>query len=211
MCRTCKLSAITKDRHIAHAECLAERDVRVFWHPLHDHEPLLAGEHPPVLVQRACESRVPFCNPTDKPLFPLGVELRGDCRPAAAIHLQYMAAKKPEHSESEELEPREQVRAALSAFLSPTQLSSLVDEVLATTKTAWVRCDKCQNHVKGSVPDAKAVVSALSELLTQAYGRPGAEPEDRTIVVNRHVYLVAEDDEPLGELEASSVTVEAEP
>jgi hypothetical protein len=107
-----------------------------------------------------------------------------------------------------ELEPREQVRAALTGFLSPQQLSSLIDEVLATTKVAWVRCEKCSNHVKGSVPDAKAVVSALSELMTQAYGRPGAEPEDRTVIVNRHVYLVAEDGEDEGEI--SAVTVEAE-
>jgi hypothetical protein len=60
------------------------------------------------------------------------------------------------------------------------------------------------------VSDARAVVQALSELLNQGFGRPSGETEDRTVVVNRRVNLVAEEDELPGEDEreiaASTVT-----
>jgi hypothetical protein len=66
---------------------------------------------------------------------------------------------------------------ALRSYLTPEQLSKLIDEVLAVTKRANVEsvCKHC--HKKQmmwiQVPDAKAVALALPDLLNQAFGRVG--------------------------------------
>jgi hypothetical protein len=108
-----------------------------------------------------------------------------------------------------DLAPREAVAAALGAYLTPAQLSALIDEALATTKSTWANCGKCGAHTKVEVSDARSVVQALSELLNQGFGRPSGEVEDRSIVVHRKVFLVAEDGDERGEIEATVVEAAA--
>jgi hypothetical protein len=79
-------------------------------------------------------------------------------------------------------EPRDELAAKLSSFLTPEQISKLVDEILAIEKRASAEfaCKKCgQRQMRWTkIPDARAVATALSDLLNQAYGRPG-ETGDR--------------------------------
>lgn len=76
-------------------------------------------------------------------------------------------------------EPREQLATALANFLTPEQLSKLIDEVLSVEKRMYAEfnCKKCgaNQFQYGKVSDAKSVAAALTDLLTQAYGRPGEE------------------------------------
>lgn len=73
-------------------------------------------------------------------------------------------------------DPRESIAEALQGFLTPEQTKLLVDEILAVQKTAWAEfnCKKCgasQKH-QASIPDARAVTSAITELMNQGFGRP---------------------------------------
>jgi hypothetical protein len=67
-----------------------------------------------------------------------------------------------------------------------------LDEVLKITKQGWANCPSCKKRVLLEIPDAKAVVGAMGDLLTQAKGRPDGQQKDSGIVVNRQVYVVAE-------------------
>lgn len=73
-------------------------------------------------------------------------------------------------------DPREQIAQALAGFLTPEQTKMLVDEVLAVTKKgrAQFNCKKCgQLQIQfAEIPDARAVTSAITELMNQSYGRP---------------------------------------
>lgn len=73
-------------------------------------------------------------------------------------------------------EPREQIAQALSTYLTPEQVSKLIDEVLAIEKRAsvGVTCKKCHHNQMAwvKVLDARAVTSALTDLMAQAFGRP---------------------------------------
>jgi hypothetical protein len=84
-------------------------------------------------------------------------------------------------------EPREMLRDALKSFLTPEQLTKLVDEVLAITKRANVQfdCKHCGKSQMGwiQVADAKAVALALPDLLNQAYGRVGETSEKTEPVI----------------------------
>lgn len=84
---------------------------------------------------------------------------------------------------------------ALDEFLDADQIKMLMDEVLKMTKNAWVNCPSCKKRAMAEIPDAKAVVGALSELLTQAKGSPTKQQVDTGLVVNRNVYVVAEPEE----------------
>lgn len=77
---------------------------------------------------------------------------------------------------------RSRARDALNGKLTPEVLDTLVDEVLASTKRARGWCPECQKQVWVEIPDSKAVTSALSELLTQAEGRPGTTEVDSQVV-----------------------------
>jgi hypothetical protein len=81
---------------------------------------------------------------------------------------------------------------ALDEFLDPEQVRLLMDEVLKMTKSAWTSCPHCKKRVQVEVPDAKAVVGALSDLLTQAKGSPTKQQADTGLVINRQVFVVAE-------------------
>ena len=80
-------------------------------------------------------------------------------------------------------EPRDELAAKLSSYLTPEQIEKLVDEVLAITKRASAEfsCKSCgQRQMRWTdIPDAKAVASALADLMNQAFGRPG-ETSDTT-------------------------------
>jgi hypothetical protein len=88
---------------------------------------------------------------------------------------------------------RENARQALNGKLTPAKLDTLLDEVLAITKQARGWCTQCKKAVMVEVSDPKAVVSALSELLTQAEGRPGtADTDQQTIHEYRLIWQVSE-------------------
>jgi predicted nucleic-acid-binding Zn-ribbon protein len=99
-------------------------------------------------------------------------------------------------------EPREQLATALNQFLTPEQLTKLIDEVLSVTKKAHAtfNCKKCgaQQYQYGEINDAKAVASALTDLLTQAYGRPGEEVNQGEPIVFIRVSTMAEAEKIVG-------------
>ena len=80
----------------------------------------------------------------------------------------------------------------LDKFLTEEQLKVLLDEVLRITKQARGWCGSCKKQVQVEIPDAKAVVGAMGDLLTQAKGRPGGEQVDAGLVVNRQVFVIGE-------------------
>lgn len=73
-------------------------------------------------------------------------------------------------------DPREAIANALQGFLTPEQTQKLVDDVLASTKRgrAFFNCKKCgaQQIQFAEIADAKAVTSAITDLMNQGYGRP---------------------------------------
>lgn len=87
-------------------------------------------------------------------------------------------------------EARHRLREALGQHLTADQLDSLVGEVLAIKKTTHASCKHCGKRSEFEIPDARAVAASLSELLTQAIGRPGTESEDgqRVSYVHKVVY-----------------------
>ena len=90
----------------------------------------------------------------------------------------------------DQADPRAAIAAALAAYLTEDQTKKLVDEVLAVTKriNVTLNCTNCGHKSKGTidVPDAKAVVGALTDLLSQGFGRPGeAKVDDSAIVFKR--------------------------
>lgn len=74
---------------------------------------------------------------------------------------------------------RSDIGKALENHLTPEQLTKLMDEVLAITKRAHgeFACKKCGQRQKQlvDVPDARAVVAAMTDLANQAWGRPGEQ------------------------------------
>jgi len=80
-------------------------------------------------------------------------------------------------------EPRDELGQKLSSYLTPEQISKLIDEVLAIRKrmSAEFTCKGCGKRQMQwtEVPDAKAVASALADLMNQAFGRP-SESSDTT-------------------------------
>ena len=94
----------------------------------------------------------------------------------------------------EKRDSRDLLSEALDAFLTQEQLEILVDRVLQIDKQTWVSCGHCKKKSLVTIPDAKAVVSAMAELLVQAKGRPDGKTSDTGFVVNRNVYVV--DDHP---------------
>jgi hypothetical protein len=87
-------------------------------------------------------------------------------------------------------EPREELAARLSTYLTEDQIKKLIDEILAIDKRASAEfvCKTCgQRQMRWTrIPDAKAVAAALGDLLNQAFGRPsesGSRPE--TVIFKR--------------------------
>ena len=95
---------------------------------------------------------------------------------------------------------RSQIGAALQGKLTEEQLRFLMDEVLAITKLkqADFSCRHCGRASRQAVEvaDAKAVTSALVDLMNQSWGRPAEDkPEVEGIsFVRRVVYSGAGDE-----------------
>lgn len=95
---------------------------------------------------------------------------------------------------------RDELAKSLEGKLTEVQINLLIDEVLAIKKEVWAdfTCKKCGNHQRhrATVPDPRAVTSALTDLMNQSWGRPSDSKVETEIIVNRNVYLVYDDEEP---------------
>lgn len=89
---------------------------------------------------------------------------------------------------------RADIAAALEGWLTPEQLKTLLDEILAVKKGARGWCPNCRKQVQVEIADAKAVVGAMADLANQGFGRPGEQQsgEDERVVFERVVYLTEE-------------------
>jgi len=112
-------------------------------------------------------------------------------------------------------EPREQLAAALNQFLTPEQTTKLIDEVLAITKKARAEftCKKCgaQQIQFGEVSDARAVSTALTDLLTQAFGRAGEEAHQGEPILFVRVSTLAEADKLTGQSSGTVTPLKRKP
>jgi hypothetical protein len=86
---------------------------------------------------------------------------------------------------------RGDIATALEGWLTPEQLSALLDEILAIKKSARGWCGTCKKHVVVEISDPKAVVSAMADLANQGFGRPteASGADDDRIVFKRLVKL----------------------
>jgi hypothetical protein len=94
---------------------------------------------------------------------------------------------------------RADLARGLEGKLTPDQIATLIDEVLAITKPvnaefSCKHCGKKQRHT-GQMSDARAVVSSLAELMNQSWGKQTDDKRETEIIVNRQVILVAEPEE----------------
>ena len=88
--------------------------------------------------------------------------------------------------------PRQSLAEGLTHYLTPAQITALLDEALALKKQARAWCPGCKKAVQVEIADAKAVVDSVSTLLTQGFGRPSGRQHEAEIIVNREVILVYE-------------------
>jgi len=103
-------------------------------------------------------------------------------------------------------DPREALAEGLSRYMTRPQVDALLNEALSLEKQVWFSCPNCKKSAKVSIPDAKATVGAVSELLTQGFGRPAGEKVSTEIVVNRSVAMVCDHGHACLECEAESLT-----
>jgi hypothetical protein len=100
------------------------------------------------------------------------------------------------NTNAEGLDARGRIEEARDGVLDRGTLDVLLKEVLAVTKQARGWCPNCKKAVHVDIPDSKAVVSAMGELLTQAKGRPAQEAQDdEHVTVNYYVVLRGEGSE----------------
>ena len=91
---------------------------------------------------------------------------------------------------ADETDARARIAESLDRLLDKPTLNALLTEVLAINKSGRGWCGTCKKAVQVEIPDAKAVVSAMSELLTRAKGRPSAESgAPSEFVCNRYVIV----------------------
>ena len=98
---------------------------------------------------------------------------------------------------------RSQIGDALSGKLTPEQLETLVDDVLASTKNAWadINCKHCGRggRYQVEIKDASAATRGLEILSNQAWGRPQDDKvEAEGIVFKRTVVYDGVEVEPAG-------------
>lgn len=83
-------------------------------------------------------------------------------------------------------DPRAAIADGLAALLTPTQVTFLLEEVLAINKRVAIRgeCKNCGHYISDytEVPDAKAVVSALTDLINHGFGRPDVAKFERDMI-----------------------------
>ena len=94
-------------------------------------------------------------------------------------------------------DPRAAIAAALGDLMTPVQVAYLLQEVLSINKrvSVKVQCDNCahMNRRVVEIADAKAVVSALTDLMAQGFGRPGEARLDEGTVNFRRLTNLKED------------------
>jgi len=97
-------------------------------------------------------------------------------------------------------EPREELGKKLTGYLTPEQISKLIDEVLAIRKrmSAEFQCKSCGKRQMQwtEVPDAKAVAGALADLMNQAFGRPGETTDSVEPVLFKRLTRLSRDEMP---------------
>lgn len=95
-------------------------------------------------------------------------------------------------------EPREVLATALGNYLTPDQVKKLIDEILAINKrmSSEFTCKGCSKRQMQwiEVPDAKAVASALGDLLSQGFGRPSESSEKTDPVIFKRLTNLEEVD-----------------
>jgi hypothetical protein len=76
-------------------------------------------------------------------------------------------------------EPRDELGKKLSSYMTPEQISKLIDEILAIEKrsSAEFTCKHCGKRQMQwtKISDARSVATALSDLMNQAFGRPSEQ------------------------------------
>lgn len=94
-------------------------------------------------------------------------------------------------------EPRDELAKKLGSYLTPEQIHKLIDEILAIDKraSAEFNCKKCgQRQMRWTeIPDAKAVASALGDLMNQAFGRPSETSEHVEPIIFKRLTSPEED------------------
>jgi hypothetical protein len=73
---------------------------------------------------------------------------------------------------------RSQIGSALEGRFTPEKLDLLADKILEIDKQARGWCPNCNKAVHVTIPDAKAVTSALTDLANQAWGRPQDDKQE---------------------------------
>ena len=92
---------------------------------------------------------------------------------------------------------RQAIDKMLDSKIDEDLLNTLFENVLSLEKSARGWCPSCKKAVNVTINDAKAVVSALNELLVQAKGRPAQSEEEskQSFSFVNKVVLVADGDE----------------
>lgn len=75
----------------------------------------------------------------------------------------------------------------LGSRLTEEQYDKLFDGALAITKLAWGSCRECKHKVQVEIPDAKAVIGAISDLVTKIADLPSGSVEGERVVFQRLV------------------------
>lgn len=84
---------------------------------------------------------------------------------------------------------RSQIGSALAGKLTPDQINTLIDTILAQTKMTWgeFSCKGCGQRQRQQVEinDSKAVTDALMKLADQAWGKPSDDREEQGVTLIR--------------------------
>jgi hypothetical protein len=78
---------------------------------------------------------------------------------------------------------RAMIAQAVTADATIEQVEQLIADVFQTTKARKVECPNCHTEHRIQAPDVRAQVQTLIDLLEQAEGRAGAEPQVDTVVI----------------------------
>lgn len=92
------------------------------------------------------------------------------------------------------------IASELDWLLTPEEIRLLLKEILKIDKSAKGWCKTCGGNVFVTVSDAKAVASAIGDLMTQSKGRPTEQKVEHSLTVNRRVVLADEETERLSGL-----------
>jgi hypothetical protein len=89
---------------------------------------------------------------------------------------------------------RSLARDGAAKYLTEEQLDALFEGALAITKKAWGTCPGCKKQVQVDITDAKAVIGALSDLVTKIADVPKEEDTGEKITFERVIYMESPDE-----------------